>query len=81
MITEKLKDGRLRIRGASRGGLGYQEGVDIPLSPARKKEQERKEREIAKAKAQEEALQRVLEAKRKTKERRKKRKMGKTSDP
>jgi hypothetical protein len=53
VITETLKDGRLRIRGASVGALGVRE-EDIPETPAEKKAKEdkrRKEaREAAKAK-------------------------------
>lgn len=76
IITEKLKDGRIRIRGATAGGLGLREGIDIPLSPAKKKLEEKKRREKAEA----EALEKVLEAKRKAKERRKRRKSAR-SDP
>lgn len=53
VITETLKDGRLRIRGASVGALGVRE-EDIPETPAEKKAKEEKRRkearEAAKAK-------------------------------
>jgi hypothetical protein len=53
VITETLKDGRLRIRGASVGALGVRE-EDIPETPGEKKAKEEKRRkearEAAKAK-------------------------------
>ncbi|WVQ84320.1 hypothetical protein IAT38_006472 [Cryptococcus sp. DSM 104549] len=52
VITETLPDGRLRIRGASVGGVGVRE-EDIPLTPAQKQEKERKRREEARDAARE----------------------------
>jgi len=53
VITEYLKDGRIRIRGASLGGIGVRE-EDIPKTPEQKKADEEKRmaeaREIAKKK-------------------------------
>ena len=53
MITEYLKDGRIRLRGATVGGVGVRE-EDLPLSPEKKALAEKKRiaeaREAAKAK-------------------------------
>lgn len=46
VITETLRDGRLRIRGASVGAYGVRE-EDIPESPAEKKAKEDKRRKEA----------------------------------
>lgn len=46
VITETLKDGRLRIRGASIGAHGVRT-EDIPESPAEKKAKEEKRRQEA----------------------------------
>lgn len=46
VITEHLKDGRIRIRGATLGGVGVRE-EDIPLSEAQRKHKEKKQREEA----------------------------------
>ncbi|KAK1922022.1 hypothetical protein DB88DRAFT_496867 [Papiliotrema laurentii] len=53
VITEYLKDGRIRLRGATVGGVGVRE-EDLPLSPEKKALAEKKRiaeaREAAKAK-------------------------------
>ena len=53
VITEYLKDGRMRLRGATPGGIGVRE-EDIPKTPERKKADEQKRvveaREAAKEK-------------------------------
>ena len=53
VITEYLKDGRIRLRGANPGGVGVRE-EDMPLTPAKKAFEEKKRveeaREAAKAK-------------------------------
>ena len=50
VITEYLKDGRIRLRGASPGGVGVRE-EDLPMSKERKAVQEKKRVEEAKAAA------------------------------
>ncbi|ODO05376.1 hypothetical protein L198_02069 [Cryptococcus wingfieldii CBS 7118] len=47
VITEHLKDGRIRLRGASIGGVGVKEN-DIPLTPAQKEKKDKERREEAK---------------------------------
>ncbi|WVQ73048.1 hypothetical protein IAR50_002611 [Cryptococcus sp. DSM 104548] len=47
VITEYLKDGRIRLRGASIGGVGVKE-EDIPLTPAQKERKDKERREEAK---------------------------------
>ncbi len=53
MITEHLKDGRIRLRGASVGGVGVRE-EDVPKREAQKamegKERVEEAREVAKRK-------------------------------
>lgn len=65
VITEYLKDGRIRLRGANPGGVGVKPG-DIPLTPAQRAIEEKKKREEAAAKAKDQL-----------KDRRKKRKEAK----
>ncbi|AFR96925.1 hypothetical protein J008_04835 [Cryptococcus neoformans] len=52
VITETLSDGRIRIRGASVGGVGVRE-EDIPLTPAMKAKRDQERREEAREKARE----------------------------
>lgn len=52
VITETLPDGRIRIRGASVGGVGVRE-EDIPLTPAMKAKRDQERREEAREKARE----------------------------
>ncbi|WVO12453.1 hypothetical protein L204_100052 [Cryptococcus depauperatus] len=52
VITEYLPDGRIRVRGASVGGVGVRE-EDIPLTPAQKKQRDQKRREEARDRARE----------------------------
>jgi hypothetical protein len=52
VITEYLKDGRMRLRGATVGGVGVRE-QDIPKTPAQKKAEEKKRIEEARAAAKE----------------------------
>lgn len=72
VITEYLKDGRIRLRGATPGGVGVRE-EDIPLSPAAKAAKAAQARKDA----EERALEQFKESKRKAKERRMKRKSAK----
>lgn len=72
VITEYLKDGRIRLRGATPGGVGVRE-EDIPLSPAAKAAKAAQARKDA----EERALEQFKESKRKAKERRMKRKSTK----
>ena len=52
VITDYLKDGRIRLRGASVGGVGVRE-EDLPTSPEKERAEEKKRleeaREAAKA--------------------------------
>jgi len=57
VITEYLKDGRIRLRGASPGGVGVKPG-DIPLTPAQKAAEERAKRKEAAQKAKEQLKER-----------------------
>lgn len=52
VITEHLKDGRIRLRGASIGGIGVRE-EDIPLTPAQIKARDEQRRKEAREKAKE----------------------------
>jgi hypothetical protein len=50
VITEYLKDGRMRLRGASIGGVGVRD-EDMPVSPAQKAAAEKKRVEEAREEA------------------------------
>jgi hypothetical protein len=69
VITEYLKDGRMRLRGASPGGVGIRPG-DIPLTPRQQQAVDRVKREEAEKKAKEQ----LKDRKRKRKEERLERK-------
>ncbi|BEI80104.1 hypothetical protein CcaverHIS002_0106330 [Cutaneotrichosporon cavernicola] len=75
VITEYLKDGRIRLRGATPGGVGVRE-EDQPQSPGAKAAREAK---MIKE-AEEKALEQLKESKRKAKERARKRKLREIRD-
>ena len=52
VITEYLKDGRIRLRGASPGGIGVRE-EDMPKTPAQKAAEEKKRMKEARKAAKE----------------------------
>lgn len=70
VITEYLKDGRIRLRGATPGGVGVREG-DLPLTPMQKAAKDAK----ARREAEEKALEQLKESKRKAKERARERRL------
>ncbi|WWC64688.1 uncharacterized protein I303_107299 [Kwoniella dejecticola CBS 10117] len=62
VITEYLSGNRIRLRGASIGGVGIEE-KDIPLTPVQKQARDKKRREEAKNKAREKMGLRVKKRK------------------
>lgn len=72
VITETLKDGRLRIRGANIGGQGVRE-TDIPKSPA----QIEHERQKLKEEAAKVAREKVMERRNKVRDKKQARKAAK----
>lgn len=52
VITEYLKDGRIRLRGATPGGVGIKPG-DLPMTPQQKMYLKKRQKEEAEAKAKE----------------------------
>lgn len=61
VITEYLKDGRIRLRGASVGGVGIRE-EDLPMTPERKALEEKKRVEAAREAAREKLALKKKEA-------------------